>query len=84
MGPIELWTSSFGQGYNASMIQIATAFCSIINGGSFYKPHIVKEILDDNGSKVEVFDKTLERMTISRATSDWMRETLYKLSLIHI
>ncbi len=78
MGPIELWTSSFGQGYNASMIQIATAFCSIINGGSFYKPHIVKEILDDNGSKVEVFDKTLERMTISRATSDWMRETLYK------
>lgn len=78
MGPIELWTSSFGQGYNASMIQIATAFCSIINGGSFYKPHIVREVQDDNGSKIQVFEKTLERMTISGATSDWMRETLYK------
>ncbi len=78
LGPIELWTSSFGQGFNASMIQMATAFCSIINGGSYYKPHIVKEILDDSGSKMQVFEKTLERMTVSGATSAWMRDTLYR------
>ncbi len=77
LGPIEMWTSSFGQGFNASMIQMASAFCSIINGGSYYKPHIVKEILDDSGSKIQVFDKTLERMTVSSATSEWMRDTLY-------
>ena len=78
MGPIELWTSSFGQGYNATAVQIASAFSSIVNGGKYYQPHIVKEIRDDSGSTLQVFDKVLQRTTVSRATSDWMKEALYQ------
>lgn len=78
MGPIDLWTGSFGQGYNATMVQIASAFCSIVNGGHYYKPHVVSEIKTDNGNTVQVFDKTLMRTTVSEATSEWMRDALYQ------
>ena len=78
MGPVELWTSSFGQGFNTTMVQMASAFCSIVNGGSYYMPHVVKEIVDDNGSTVEVIDKTLMRKTISQKSSDWILQALYE------
>jgi len=78
MGPVELWTSSFGQGYNLTMVQLASAFCSIVNGGNYYKPHVVSEILNDSGNTVKVIDKTLVRTTISQQTSKWMREALYQ------
>ena len=77
MGPVEMWTSSFGQGFNTTMIQVAAAFCSIVNGGYYYQPHIVKELQTSGGSTVEVFDKVLCRMTISEETSEWMKEALY-------
>ena len=78
MGPIELWTSSFGQGFNVTMIQMASAFSSIINGGNYYQPHVVSEIQNDSGNTLELIDKKLIRKTVSRQTSDWMKEALYE------
>ncbi len=78
LGPVERWTSAFGQGFNMSMVQMASAFSSIVNGGNYYKPHVVSEIENAGGSVVEVFDKTLMRTTVSRQTSDWMKEALYQ------
>ncbi len=78
MGPAELWTSAFGQGYNATMVQIASAFCSIINGGYYYEPHVVSEIISDAGNTVKVYGSTLMRRTVSEQTSEWMRSTLYE------
>lgn len=40
MGPTELVTNAFGQNYNCTMIQMAAALCSVINGGSYYEPHV--------------------------------------------
>jgi stage V sporulation protein D (sporulation-specific penicillin-binding protein) len=77
MGPVDLWTSSFGQGYKATMVQVASAFCSIVNGGYYYQPHVVASIETDTGNTVQVFDKTLMRTTVSQETSEWMREALY-------
>ena len=45
LNPVELATSSFGQGINVTMIQMAAAFCSLINGGNYYTPHTVRQIL---------------------------------------
>ena len=78
MGPVELWTSSFGQGFNTTMVQMASAFCSIVNGGNYYMPHVVKQIINDSGSTVEVIDKTLMRKTISEESSKWILEALYQ------
>ena len=78
MGPVELRTSSFGQGYNTTMVQVASAFSSIVNGGYYYKPHVVSEIASDSGNTIQVIDKTLMRTTVSNTTSEWMKNALYQ------
>ncbi len=77
IGPTELATSSFGQGYNMTMIQVASAFSSVINGGHYYKPHVVKRILDSNGGTVENINPTLIKQTVSEKTSALIRQYLY-------
>ncbi|EOT25503.1 hypothetical protein C805_02132 [Eubacterium sp. 14-2] len=73
-----LATNAFGQNFNVTMVQLASAFSSLINGGYYYQPHLVKKIVDDNGNTVQSFDKTVLKQTISRQTSDTIKEYLYK------
>lgn len=77
LNPMELATSSFGQGQNVSMIQLATAFCSLINGGNYYEPHIMKQIVNENGSVITDNDGIVLRRTISEETSSLLREYMY-------
>ena len=77
IGPAELATCSFGQGFNVSMIQVASAFSSCINGGYYYQPHVVKKIMDTNGGTVEENNGNLLRTTISEATSEKIKQYLY-------
>lgn len=77
MGPVELATSSFGQGFNTSMIQVAAAFSSVINGGYYYQPHVVKKILNADGGTVQTMNPVLVRQTISNKTSSLIRQYLY-------
>jgi stage V sporulation protein D (sporulation-specific penicillin-binding protein) len=72
----DLAISTFGQGYNVTMIQMASAFCSVINGGYYYQPHMVKEIRNSDGSTVEKIEPRILKQTISETTSDRMREYL--------
>ncbi len=76
-GPTELATNSFGQGFNTTMIQLASAFSSVINGGYYYKPHVVKQVLDANGGIVENINGTLVKQTVSSKTSATVRQYLY-------
>lgn len=59
MGVTDLATNSFGQSFNVSMIQLASGFCSLINGGNYYEPHIVSQIQDENGNVLETKDPIL-------------------------
>ena len=77
IGPSELATCSFGQGFNVSMIQVASAFSSCINGGYYYQPHVVKKIMDTNGGTVEENEGNLLRTTISEQTSEKIKQYLY-------
>ena len=72
----ELAPSSFGQGYNTTMIQVASAFSSVINGGYYYQPHVVKRILDADGGTVETINSTLVRQTVTEKTSSLIRQYL--------
>ena len=78
MGPMDLATNSFGQNFNCTMIQMAAAFSSVINGGSYYEPHVVKQVLNENGSVVRKNDGILVRETVSYATSDIIRKALVR------
>ncbi|MDD7738750.1 MAG: penicillin-binding transpeptidase domain-containing protein [Fusicatenibacter sp.] len=73
MGVTELATSSFGQGYTVTMIQQAAAFASVINGGYYYQPHVMKSITDANGAVVEEYEAKVLRQTISSDLSEKMR-----------
>lgn len=74
MGPTELATNSFGQGYNVSMIQMITGFCSLINGGNYYEPHMVSKIISPTGATVENIEPRILKQTISQSTSEKIKE----------
>lgn len=73
----ELATSSFGQGYNSTMIQIASATCSLLNGGYYYKPYVVKQVLDSEGRVVKETEPEIVRETVSEETSDFMKDAFF-------
>lgn len=79
LNPVELATSSFGQGPAVTMMQIGTAFCSVINGGNYYEPHMVKQIVNENGGIINNIEPTVLRKTISSETSEYMRNTLFQV-----
>ena len=60
------------------MIQMAAALCSVINGGSYYEPHVVRQILNEQGSVVERKDPVLVRETVSQSTSDFLKEAMFQ------
>lgn len=74
IGPTELATGSFGQGFNATMIQMITGFCSLINGGYYYEPHIVSRITTADGATIENIEPRVLKQTISQSTSDKILE----------
>lgn len=76
MMPIDLATNSFGQSFNCSMVQLASAFSSLINGGNYYQPHVVKKILDSQGNTIENIQPTVLKQTISKKTSETLKTYL--------
>ncbi|MDE6929727.1 MAG: penicillin-binding protein 2, partial [Lachnospiraceae bacterium] len=73
-----LATNSFGQNFNCTMVQMAAAFASVINGGSYYEPHVVKQILNDQGSVVKKIEPVLVRETVSEGTAAFLKTALEK------
>lgn len=74
----ELATSSFGQSFNVTMTQMISAFASLVNGGSYFKPHIVSEIVDSNGYTVQKKAPVVVQQTISEETSSFLKEAMYQ------
>lgn len=72
MGVTELATSTFGQGYNVTMIETISAYCSLVNGGYYYRPHMVRQIRDENGAVVENIEPVMLRQVVSESVSDLM------------
>lgn len=74
---LSLATNSFGQNFNTTMIQLGSAFCSVINGGKLYQPRLVSKITDENGNVIQDMEPTLLRETISKTTSDTLKQYMY-------
>ena len=72
-----LAVSSFGQGFNVTMIQLASSFCSLINGGNIYQPHVVKKIVDGSGNTVQEISPVVTKETVSQEVSDTLRDYMY-------
>lgn len=79
MKPVDLATNSFGQNYNTTVIQLGSAFCSLVNGGNLYQPHIVRKITDADGNTINTIDPTIVKQTISQSTSDQVKDYMYSV-----
>lgn len=73
IGSSGLATNSFGQNLNITMTQMVAGFSSLINGGYYYQPQVVKQIQDEKGNVIESYDPILLRRTVSEETSDMLR-----------
>lgn len=70
----DLAVSSFGQGFNVTMIQMITGFSALINGGYYYEPHMVKQVRTTNGAVVRNIEPRVLKQVISESTSAYLRE----------
>jgi len=73
----ELATSSFGMSFNTTMIQLGAAFASMVNGGVYYEPHVVKEIRTADGVVIEKIEPRVVCNTVSESTSEFLRDAFY-------
>lgn len=77
MGPVELATTSFGQGISVTPLQQIRAVSAAINGGTLYKPYIVGKMLEsETNSLIKKFEPTTVRQVISKETSELVRYAL--------
>lgn len=76
MSVTDLACNSFGQNFDVNMVQMVAGFSSLINGGNYYKPHLVKKIEKANGEVVEKIDPTLVKQTVTESTSAFIRKAL--------
>lgn len=77
MGPVELATTSFGQGISVTPIQQITAVSAAINGGNLNTPYVVKSIIDDSSKSIIYENKTITKRTvISKESSATVRFAL--------
>lgn len=79
MGPVELATSSFGQGFTVTPLQMVRAVSAVVNGGYLMEPHIVKAYTDSEGNITESVDPVVVRRVISEETSATMRDILERV-----
>ena len=74
--PVELATSSFGQSFNVTPIQMLNGFAAVINGGNLMQPYIVKQIVSEDGSAINETTPILKRKVISKESSQVLRNYL--------
>lgn len=77
MKTIDLATNAFGQNYNCTMIQVASAFSSLVNGGYYYQPYLVSKVLGADGGTLSVTEPTVLKQTVSKGTSDIVKSYMY-------
>lgn len=76
LSTVDLAVYSFGQRYNVTAIELATAVASVANGGTLVTPHLIKAVLDDNGNTLASFGTTQVRQIVSKETAKIISDVL--------
>ena len=59
------------------MMQMASAFASLINGGTYYEPHVVMAVKNPAGATIEKINPVVVTKTVSAETSTFIKEAMY-------
>ena len=78
VGPVELATTAFGQGVSVTALQQVVAVSAAINGGTLYKPYIVKRIVEHETGQIinEIKPTVVRDNVITEDTSMQVRMAL--------
>ena len=76
VGSVELATTSFGQRFTISPLQLITAVSAICNDGILVKPKIVKQIENTDTGSIEVIETENIRQVISKSTADKVKNMM--------
>jgi stage V sporulation protein D (sporulation-specific penicillin-binding protein) len=75
---VELAVYSFGQTFKVTALQQLTAACAIANGGYLVTPHLVSQIVDDNGSVLYSYETEVKRQVVSTEVCRQISDVLEK------
>lgn len=76
MGPVELASCSFGQSSKVSYLQMLTAVCAVVNGGTLMRPYVVQKITSPDGTEGVEVQPTVVRQVLKEETSAVMRDLM--------
>ncbi len=68
--------TAFGQAMTATPLQMAAAFSSVLNGGTYYQPRLVDATIDGNGKLTSQKPVVLRSNVVSPATGQSLRSML--------
>ena len=80
MSAVNLASSSFGQSFQASPIQVLNAINACVNDGKLMQPYIVAKTLDENGNVLSETKPVVKRQVISESTSDLLIASMEQVS----
>ncbi len=70
---IRFANSAFGQGMTATPVQMGAALASVVNGGTYYRPRLVDEYIDNTGKSEKQKPDIVQSNVVSQQTSDTVR-----------
>lgn len=78
MSKVNLASSSFGQSFGVTGIQMITAVNAIANGGKLMKPYVVGKVVDDEGNTVSETQPVVRRQVVSESTTKKVLNAMVK------
>lgn len=76
---VELAVSSFGQTFQITPLQLITAVSAVVNDGYMVQPHVVKEVIDEDGKVTQTTSTETVRQVVSEETSEFMRSAMQQV-----
>jgi cell division protein FtsI/penicillin-binding protein 2 len=68
---------AFGQGLDATLIQVASGFSALVNGGNYYKPTVIDGYMTDNGYVQNPTPTPLRANVVAKSTSDQVKQATH-------
>lgn len=66
---VQFANTSFGQGMTATPLQMLSALSSVVNGGTYYQPHLVDKRIDSDNKETPISPKIVKSDTVSEEVS---------------
>ncbi len=73
---VSLAVYSFGQTFRTTAIQQLSAIATVASGGYYKTPHVLKEVLDEDGSVIMTYDTDIKRQVVSTEVCDQIAAVL--------